>query len=215
MTAAESKKLPPDKGSADPLRSFLASVDKFTQGIAAQVMAVAGEGEDHLVIQSTGESFVVQTKRLTDYIREAAPVIAPGQRHELNMFLRVQDGDALVNRALDVSKKVLSPGGGPVTMGFLHWIDEVMNTLKKIIKEIWHLIFHTELPGWLDTILVIIDELLNLLKTLLGGKFGLRMSQLADEFSRREVNFLHEMAALAALRANRTSGRVRDDELSP
>jgi hypothetical protein len=197
------------------LSSFLASVDKFTQGIAAQVMAVAGEGEDHLIIQSTGESFVVQTKRLTDYIREAAPVIAPGQRQELNMFLRVQDGDALVNRALDVSKRVLSQDGGPVTTGFLSWIDEVMFTLKKIISEIWELIFHTKPPDWLITILQIIDELLNLLKTLLGGKFGLRTSQLADEFSRREVNFLHEMAALAALRAARRSGRATDDEVSP
>lgn len=213
MDAKESKNPPPDKGSADPLNSFLASVDKFTQGIVAQVTAAAGEGEDHLIIQSTGESFVVQTRRLTDYIREAGRVIAPGQRQELNAFLRVQDGDALVNRALDVSKNVLSQDGA-VTTGFLSWIDEVMHTLKKIISEIWELIFHTKPPDWLTTILVIIDELLNLLKTLFGGRFGLRTSQLADEFSRREVNFLHEMAALAELRAARKSGRAADDEAS-
>ena len=175
----------------------------------------AGEGEDHLIIQSTGESFVAQTRRLTDYIREAAAVIAPGQRQELNTFLRVQDGDALVNRALDVSKRVLSQDSAPVTTGFLGWIDEVMYTLKKIISEIWELIFHTKPPEWLITILHIIDELLNLLKTLFGGKFGLRTSQLADEFSRSEVNFIHEMAALAALRAAWRSGRAADDEVSP
>ncbi len=215
MSAKESKNPPPEKGSTDPLSSFLASVDRFTQGFTAQVVAVAGEGDEHLTIQATGESFVAQTKRLTDYIREAAPGIAPGQRHELHMFLRVQDGDALVNRALDVASKVLAPGGAPVTMGFLSWIDEVMNTLKKILTEIWDLIFPTNPPAWLTTILKIIDELLNLLKTLLGGLFGLRTSQLADEFSRGEVNFLHEMAALASWRAARMSGRAGDDEVSP
>jgi hypothetical protein len=212
--AKESKNPPPDRVSIDPLSAFLACVDRFTEGIATQVIAVAGKGEDHLVIQSTGESFVLQTRRLTDYIRESAPGISAGQRHELNMFLRVQDGEALVNRALNVSSKMLAPGGPPVTMGFLDWIDEVMHTLKKIISEIWELIFHTNPPEWLITILLIIDELLNLLKTLLGVKFGFRTSQLADEFSRAEVNFLHEMTALAGLRAARMSGRFADDEAS-
>jgi len=212
MSTKETKSPSHEKGNGDPLSAFLASVDRFTQGIVSQMVAVVGEGEEHLVIQATGESFVVQTKRLTDYIREVAPVIAPGQRHELNMFLRVQDGDALVNRALDVSRRVLAPGGGPVTLGFFDWIDEVMATLKKIILAIWDLIFHTKPPEWLLTILQIIDELLNLLKTLFAVRFGFRASQLADEFSRREVNFLHEMAALAELRAARMSGRIADDE---
>src|SRR5664279_2717765 len=117
MNAQEDKKPPPDKGGADSLSSFLASVDRFTQVFASQALAVAGEGEERLIIESTGVSFVAQTKRLTDYIREAAVGIAPGQRHELDMFLRVQDGDALVNRSLEVSAKVLAPGGAPVTMG--------------------------------------------------------------------------------------------------
>ena len=213
MNTKESKNPPPEK-SVDPLSSFLASVDKFTQELAAQAIAVSGEGDDHLIIKSTGESFVAQTKRLTDYIREAARGVGPGQRHELNMFLRVQDGDALVNRALDVSGRVLSRGGGSVTLGFFDWIDEVMYTLKKILTEIWELIFHTKPPDWLITILQIIDELLNLLKSLLGGRFGFRTSQLADEFSRREVNFLREMTALATLRAARMSGRTTDDDVS-
>jgi|ERR1043165_1790969 hypothetical protein len=214
MSVRERKGPPQDKSDADPLSSFLASVDRFSQEIASQIASAAGEGEDSLIIRSTGDSFVMQTRRLTDYMREAAPAIAPGQRNELNIFLRVQDGNALVDRTLDVSAKVLSPGGGPVTLGFLDWIDEVMNALKKIITKIWELIFHTSPPDWLITILLLIDELLHLLKTLFGTRFGLRTSQLADEFSRREVNFLHEMAALAQLRAAWISGRATEDEMS-
>lgn len=202
----------PDKDDSDPLSSFLASVDRFTETISAQILAAAGEGEDRLVIQSTGESFVAQTRRLTNYIREVAPGIAPIQRRELEQFLRVQDGDALVDRALRISAQTLSAGSGAVTMGFLSWLNEIMATLKKILQEIFDLF--GGMPAWLWTILTIIDELLNLLKTLLGGRVGLKMSEVANQASQEEVNLLKEMKAHAELRAARTSRRAVDEEAS-
>jgi hypothetical protein len=199
-----------DKGDSDPLSSFLASVDTFTETISTQILAVVGKGEDRLVIESTGESFVAQTRKLTNYIREVAPGIAPMQRRELEQFLRVQDGEALVDRALRVTAQTLSAGGGAVTMGFLSWLNEIMLTLKKIIQEILDLLGIA--PDWLSTIFVIIDELLNLLKTLLGGRVGLKMSEVADQASNEEGNWLREMKGLAELRATRKSRRAADDE---
>ena len=214
MATKENKNAPEKNG--DPLSSFLATADRFTSEFAAQAVAAAGNGEDFLVIESTAEAFTGQTKRLTDYMREVATGIGAGQRQELNAFLRVQDAETIVNRALDVSKRILSPAGGPaagtVSKGFLFWIDEIMNFIKKIFEKIWYLIFHKDPPAWILTILVIIDEFLNLLKSLLGGTFGHKVSQLADEFSRHEVNFLHEMTALAAWRAAYTSGGPADEE---
>lgn len=70
------------------------------------------------------------------------------------------------------------------------------------------------MPDWLATIFIIIDELLNLLKTLLGGRFGLKMSEVADQASKEEVNLLREFKAHAELRAARTSRRAGDDENS-
>ena len=103
------------------------------------------------------------------------------QRRELDQFLRVQDGEALVDRAPRVTAETLKSGGGAVTMGFLSWINEVMLTLKKIVQEILDLF--GGMPEWLGTIFVIIDELLNLLKSLFGGRVGLRMSEVADQGS--------------------------------
>jgi hypothetical protein len=204
---------PHGRGNGDALSSFLASVDRFTETISGQAMAAAGDGEERLLIQSTGESFVAQTRRLTDYIREIAPGSAAVQGRELDQFLRIQDGDALVERALKVSAQTLSAGGGGVTMGFLSWLNEIMLTLKKILRKIFDLFFGG-MPNWLDAILTIIDELLNLLKTLLGGRFGLKMSEVADQASREEVNFLREMTALADLEAAQRLRRSADDEAS-
>jgi hypothetical protein len=67
---------------------------------------------------------------------------------------------------------------------------------------------------WVKSILVIIDEIFNLLKSLLGERFGLRRSDVANEASREEVNFLREMTALAEWQAVRKSHRPADDENS-
>lgn len=196
-------------GSTDRLSSFLACVDKYVATISAQATAVAPEGEQRLVIQATGESAVAQTKKLTDYFRTSAAGLAPAQRHDLDEFLQVQDGEAAVDRALQVSAKILAPGAAPASMSFLDFLDEILHFLKKILKELF-----PNLPKWLETILIIIDELMNLLKTLLGGLFGLRMSQVADELSRGEVNFLREMTALAELKAVHSNRRTAEDESS-
>jgi hypothetical protein len=202
---------PSDRGGTDALSSFLASADKFVETISAQAVAAAGKGEERLLIQATGESVVAQMRKLTDYVRESAEGIGSVQRRELDQFLRVQDGDAIVSRALEVSKQVLSGSAGPVTMSFFSWLNENIQTIKKIILKILTLIFGT-LPDWVDAIIVIIDEIFNLLKSLLGEQVGLRRSDVANEASREEVNFLREMTALAEWQAVRKSRRTVDDE---
>ena len=201
------------RGNGDLLNEVLASADRFVETISAQAVAATGEGEHRLVIQSTGESVVAQMRKLTDYVRAAAEGIGPAQRRELDQFLRVQDGDALVDRALKVSAQMISGSVGPVTMGFFSWLNEHIQTIKKIILAILTLIFG-HVPEWVNTILIIIDEIFNLLKSLLGGHLGLKMSEVADQASREEVNFLRELTALAELEAAQRLHRGGDDETS-
>ncbi len=200
---------PANNGGTDRLSTFLASVDRYVETFSAQAIAVAPEGEPRLVMQATGESLVAQTRKLTNYFRETATQLAPAERHELEQFLQVQDAEAAIDRTLQLSAKILAPGGGPVTMGFLNLIDEVMKFIKKVLKDLF-----PDLPGWLQTILLIIDELLQLLKSLLGGLFGLRVSQVAEELSRGEIAFLGELAALDKLKAVRAKRRTNDEESS-
>jgi hypothetical protein len=202
---------PADKGGGDLLKSFLASADQFVETIRAQALAAAGTGEERIIFQATGDSVVAQMRKLTDFVRESAVGIAADRRHELYQFLKVQDGEAIVSRALHVSAQVLSGRAGNVTRGFFSWLNENIQTIKKIILAILNLIFR-HLPEWVNTIIVIIDELFNLLKGLLGGKLGLRMSDVTDDASREEVNFLREMTALAEWQAVGTSRRTKDDD---
>jgi hypothetical protein len=201
-----------EQSERDGLSCFLDSVDRFVQTISGQILEAVGPGEDRLVIESTGESFVAQTKKLTTYVRETAPGISPMQRRDLDQFLRVQDGEALVDRALKISEQTLSGGGSAVSKGFLSWINEIMHALKKIIRMIFDLF--GGMPKWLDTLFLIIDEFLNLLKSLFGERMGLNASEIADQASREEVNFIREMTALAELQAVRNRRRAGDEETS-
>ncbi len=204
---------PPAKGRDDALETFLANTDRFTETISAQATAVAADDDQRLVIQSTAESFVAQTRKLTDFIRGSAVKLSVSQQQELAQFLSVQDGNAIIERSLRVSAQILSANRSSLRISFLSWLDEVVYTIKKIIMEILHLILR-EYPKWIDTILAIIDELLKLLKSLLGEVFGIRSSEVADEGSRGEINFLREITALAGLRAARTPRRLIDVDAS-
>ncbi|MEY2502286.1 MAG: hypothetical protein QOI07_2620 [Verrucomicrobiota bacterium] len=199
-----------EKGSNDALTCFLASVDRFTETITEQIFAVVGDADDRLVIESTGQSFVAQTRKLTNHMREVAPAITPMQRRELDQFLRIQDGDALVERALLVSEQTLAKGPAAVTTGFLSWINEVMHTLKKIVGMIFDLF--GGMPKWLDTIFLIIDELLNLLKSLFGKRVGLNAREVAEQASQEEICFIQELKALAELQSARGWRRAGDEE---
>ena len=215
--AKRTTKASPPKDDSGALSSFLASVDRFTETISAQVAAVAPEGAKRLTIQATGESLVAQTRKLTDFVRESAARITPGQRRELDQGLRVQDAVAIVNRALILSEQVISTGSdaepsAPGEPGFLGFLQEIFHLLKKILRWILELIFGAPLPPFWDKLLELLDELFKLLLILLGWLFGRRVSEVADELSRAEVNFLHELTALARLQAVGASGRAAEDE---
>jgi len=198
MANTQERKGPPNRHGSS-VSSFLASADHFVEKISAQAAAAAPEGNQRLVLQATGETLAAQTKKLTDYVRKVSTNLTPVQQRELDQFMAIQDGEAMVTRAVETFGKVLASTEGP-TMGIFSWLQENIMTIKKIIEAILTLIFGS-LPSWVQALINIIDEIINLILSLLGEVFGLRSIQVADELSRREVNFLKEMTALAAWRA--------------
>ena len=196
----------------DPLESLLASVDNFVERISALSVEAAPKGEGQILIQSTGESLVGQTGKLTAFIRETSGRLSGAQRIELDRFLRVQDGEALAGRGVEVTQRVLAGG---VLGKLIHWIAQHLQQLKKILKEILHFIFellNIPYPKWLDRILEILDEVLNLLLSLLAEVFGIDFGVASRQLSNREVDFLHEMAAFETMRAAQAGRRLPSPE---
>jgi len=192
---------PAAPGSGDRLESLLASVESFVGQISALAAEAAPKGEGQVLIQSTGQTLVGQTGKLTGFIRESAGRLSGAQRGELDRFLQVQDGEALAARGVEVTRGILAGG---VIGKLVHWIAQHLQQLKKILKEILHLVFqllHIPYPDWLDRILEILDEVLNLLLSLLAEVFGIDFRVVSRQLSDREVDFLHEMAAFETMRS--------------
>ena len=202
----------PSRLDGNPLESLLQGVQEFMGQITGQAAKAAGESDQALLIASTGESLVAQTTKLTAFIRETANRLSPVQRVELNRFLQVQDGEAQAQRVIAVTQQVLAKG---VLGKLLHWISQHLKELKKILSEILHFIFdllHIPYPDWLDTILRILDELLDLVLSLLAEVFGLDFRLTARDLSEQEVNFLRETAAFESVRAARAGRKAQSQE---
>jgi hypothetical protein len=196
----------PDGG--DLLEPFLLSVENFVGQISALAAKAAPQGEHQVLIQSTGESLIGQTGRLLAFTRETASRLSAPQRVELSRFLRVQDGEAIASRAVEAAQQQLREG---VVGRLVHWIAQHLKELKKILLEILHIVFdllHIPWPDWLDRIVQIMDELLDLVLSLLADVFGIDFGRTARELSEQEVNFLREMAALESMKAARSGRRL-------
>lgn len=204
----QGKRAQPSSEPRDMLESLLASVEAFVGEITSLAVEAAPDNENRVLMRSTGESLTGQTTRLTGFIRESAARLSPAQRVELDRFLRVQDGDAIATRAVEGTRQVLKGG---VLGKLIHWISQHLKELKKILLAILHLIFdllHIPWPDWLDRIIQIVDELLDLLLSLLSEVFGMDFGVAARALSEQEVNFLREMAALESVRVAQTGRRT-------
>jgi hypothetical protein len=195
-----------DGGSAtgrDRLDSFLGSVTIFVEQISAEARKAAPEGNQQAMLVATSESLIGQTAKLCTFIRESALRASPTQRAELDRFLAVQDGEAQVQRVVEVTRGVLANG---VLGNFLHWLSKHLKELKKILSQILKLL-HINIPDWFDAVLLIIDELFDLALSLLSEVFGLDFGRTARELSEQEVSYLRELAAFESMLAARAAGR--------
>jgi hypothetical protein len=107
-----------------------------------------------------------------------------------------------------VTSQVLKGG---VLGKLLHWISQHLKELKKILKAILQIIFdalHIPFPDWIDTIFLIIDEIADILLSLLSEVFGIDFRVTARELSEQEVNFLHELAAFESMKAVRAGRKL-------
>jgi hypothetical protein len=209
---AKNAAAPDRKPTEDLLETFLGSFENFVAEISAESVKAAPQGEQQVLIQSTGESLVGQTKKIAVYVRENAARLSAPQRIELDRFLQVQDGVAFASRGVAVTQQVMKGG---IIGKLLHWLAQHFKELKKIIREIVHFILellHIPFPDWFDKLLLIIDEFFGLLVSLLSEVFGIDFGRAAKQFSDQEVNYLRELAAFEAIRMVRASGRMSAQE---
>lgn len=200
---------PPNKKGAVPedkpsLESFLSSFEWFAAEVSKLAVDSAPEGSEQDLLVSTGGSLLGQTQRLTQFTIAKHALLSKNQQAEVAELLGVMNGEEFARETIATAQQIMARAPrGALLNKFLHWLGQNFKELKKIILELLHFIFDLlgiSWPNWLDRLIQILDQFLDLLLTLLGDLFGLDFGQIAASLSQQEVNFTRELTAFEVLR---------------
>lgn len=194
--------------SGDLLDQFLHGVESFLARVGDLAAEAAPKGgEHHALIVATAESLSGQARKVSAFTLESASRLSRPQRAELDQFLRVQDGPAFAERAVQVAQRIVAGG----TAGrVIQWIGQHLTELKKVLEEILRFVFDlldAPYPEWLSKLLLVLDQFLGLLLSLLGDVFGIDFGRTARAMADAEVNYLNQAAAFEAVRVAARAGR--------
>ncbi len=124
-------------------------------------------------------------------------------------FLEITDGLGFAQRTEKVGVAAFKSKlfGGNIWQ----WLGQNMTEIKKIIGMILG-IFSKKLEAWWKRLEPLIDEIWNLVMSLLGGILGFNKREIARDLSMAEVNYLNEMTAHAKLLQVLDSNEDFDDD---
>ncbi len=154
----------------DYLKGFVS----FTQSFFERALELTADDADTQPLvrvladtaNSAAQEAAAELGRVYDQSSETSRGLADRQ-------LQLSGGMTLIRSA---SNAVANPGAH--TKGGLAWIGVIIHLLKKLLK----ILFGKKIPQWLHRLLDFIDELWQVLQSLLGGR---EASQLAHEMTTR------------------------------
>ena len=195
------------------LEAVLKSFDAYVEEVTRSIIQASPEGEAKILAESTSASLLSQMKKVNVFVLETHDKLSPFQKQEFQTFLQVQDGLALAQQGVETCKKMFKKGGfGKRLLKWLsQWLGEINNIVEAIIQFLCD-IFNWNYPTWLDSLLVLIDEILNLLLSIFGDSLGLDARSLEKDLSLMEVNRLGELKGLRELKQAGRSRSSSDDE---
>jgi hypothetical protein len=193
---------------ADP-SAFFDAVTSFTARVADAMVAAAGDDPDTAVMKANGDLVTSHFKKMFEEANARFQSSSVKTKQEIGEIIRVTDG---INLASVGEKAAISSLRiGKLGKGFFAWISKHLAELKKIIRLIVGTIFGS-VPKWLNTLLDLIDQLWDLIVSLLSSIFGFDITQISKMLSAGKVNYLNEITAVAKLDAVMLSKGNDEDE---
>ena len=195
----------PNGGSdVDLLAGFITNLDDYAHVLTSTALEASADEETRALIGATAESWSSQLVRVTGFAREHYERLNVAQRSEVDEFLRIQDGVAMVQRGAETTRSAAKSGW---FKKFLKWMLKWFREIKKVLREIIALVLDAlgiSFPKWLKTIFLLIDELHVAIGELLSDVFGLDSARFAAEAAKDEVAYLSQLEAVERLRQMRT-----------
>lgn len=182
------------------LGDFLKKLETLPADITDNLLKVSSDEDEKNIINTFAPVFKTQFKELSVFIGEQSLKASRQASADVEQFLKIASPVQMMG-----NMRIALPSIGSI-VGKLG-IDGIIKEIKKIIKELLGL-FGITLPKWIDGLLTLIDEILNI---IFGGgstKFRIALSQL-------EQHHLAEQTQLAKLKkaTKDLSGDEEEDEI--
>jgi phage-related protein len=167
------------KGVPNPLNAIQDGVHDFFGTVSTTVRGESQRFDDAPSAADLFDQVQSQIGNLFTDIIAAAERAGTELAEEITQVIRIIDPLGLLRRVAEAVKTLTETG--------IKLFIRVLQEIKKIIRVLWELVFG-KMPRWLETVLLLIDEL---------AKAGVEIlfPKLANELSQGEVNYLTEVHA--------------------
>lgn len=184
-----------DKSRVDESwKGFQNSVLSLMRNIPKAALEAVGDDPDALLIETTSENVQEAFKRVFKKINVAYEKSSSLAKAEAADFLEVSNA---LNHVSSTEKVAVSAFKTKIFGGsFWGWLKQNIIEIKKLIGLLLDALGLHRIAQWWKKWETLIDEIIALLLSIIGGVFGFNKVALAREFSQLEVNYHNEMAAL-------------------
>lgn len=178
-------------GGTDAFSEFLREAEEFVGSMLDDIAKAVAADDDAPLIASHGGALREQMGKLVQATRERYAGGNAGIRRVADDFMKAQSGATLARNARTTFRAGVAKG--LLGDGIFSWLESNMEEIKKIILAIWDLF--GDVPGWVNTLVQLIDEILKMILGLFGGILGRSRSKIMSELSIMEVEFWNEIGA--------------------
>jgi hypothetical protein len=173
-----------DTTPTDLLSEFLRGLVQLPKVMVDGMLNQAESEDEREVIRTLGNTLSNQFSELTVYIRERSGKLSAQQRQESEQVLRLSSAGSLIASGSSLAAN-LAPQVAKI--GLVGIIREIKKIIRMLLEA-----FGIKIPKWLDILLTLIDELVDLF-------FSTGSPSLASTLSKMEQDYLAELTQLARL----------------
>lgn len=175
------KKIQPE-GSL--LAQFLTGIETLPIEVTDALLKYARDEDERNVINMYTPALKNQFKELSSYISQQSTRASGRAMENVEQFLKISSPNLLMS-SVGIALPSIQSIVGKLGIGGL--IQEIKKILKKVLGLIG-----VRLPDWIDGLLTLIDEIINI---LLGGE----SPKMRNALSEMEQNYLAELTQLSKL----------------
>jgi hypothetical protein len=179
------------------LDPFLGLLERFIETYTDNVRRTVGDQDAGEIVDTISEALRHQVRELGTFMREGVPRMSAQSTREMNQVLRMQGGDILLRGAIRAAST-------PLSAEKILGLDGIIHEIKKILQKILDIIWKNK-PDWFDEFFVLLDEIFNLLGSIL-------FPHLKTALHKSEVQFLRELYELRRLEQLRQRADAKSDD---